>query len=133
MRLTRTARTQATNCCSAWHARGRTFSRKSASTRRARPSRSSPCTRRCRNRLEGWRGEVAAGKSGPRTYRVTIPIRALGDRALASGDRILLALRYVDDGADGLPPVPLTWGGGLDGSHSTIGYEWLNLTSATGP
>ena len=83
--------------------------------------------------IDGWRCDVVAGKSGPRTYRVTIPLRAFGDRALASGDRILLSLRYVDDGADGLPPVPLTWGAGLDGSHSTSNYEWLSLTPATGP
>jgi hypothetical protein len=83
--------------------------------------------------LDGWRCEVEAGKSGPRTYHITIPTRALEGRELSAGDFLLISVRYLDDDADGFPSVPLVWGGGLDGSRSTTDYRWVRLAEAGQP
>jgi hypothetical protein len=83
--------------------------------------------------LEGWHCERVAGpQEGQQTYRFTISSRALGLESLSAGARLLLAVRYVDDDADGFPPVAHTWGGGLDGSRSTSDYRWVQLKGPAG-
>ncbi len=79
-------------------------------------------------RLAGWRCQVdARPEDDVRTYRITIPARALEARALRAGDRLLLAVHYSDDDADGFAPIRLTWGGGLRGARDTADFRWIRL------
>ncbi len=77
--------------------------------------------------LEGWScaGEIAS--SGPRTYRVRIPAAAFGAGALRGGERLRIAVHYVDDDADGFPAARLRWGRGLDGSRGSGEYRVTEL------
>jgi len=78
-----------------------------------------------------WRCQLPRGdKPGPRTYSFSVPGRALGMSALARGQRVLVSVRYLNDDADGFPPTPLAWGGGLDGSRSATDFRWLELVDA---
>lgn len=77
--------------------------------------------------VEAWGCEVRSGKSGPRAILISIPAQAAGGRDFARGERLLLAVRYMDDDSDGFPPANLSWGGGLDDSHSAVEYNWLQL------
>jgi len=86
--------------------------------------------------LQDWKCETATAAKGlPTTFHLTIPASALGGGKLTPDTRLLLAVRYVDDDADGFAPAALSWGGGLDGSRSTADYRWLRLKAAggTGP
>lgn len=67
------------------------------------------------------------GTGKTRTVRVEIAAQALGTAKLAPGPHVLLAARYEDDDADGFPAMPLTWGAGMDGSHSSAGFRWFEL------
>ena len=69
----------------------------------------------------------AAPAGNRRMYRITIPARLLGDSDFQAGHRLRLAVRYVDDDADGFPPAALTWGGGLDGSRTSEAFQWVRL------
>lgn len=83
--------------------------------------------------LSGWGCALDAGQGeGKRIYRITIPRAALGGPPLAAGERLLLAVRYVDADAEGVPPVVLEWGRGLDGRRSTQDYEWIRLATPAG-
>ena len=78
--------------------------------------------------VAGWTCSLVVGKGGgARTYEIVIPSAALGARELRAGERLLLATRYINDDADGFPRVPLAWGGGLNGSRSTVDYDWVIL------
>jgi hypothetical protein len=79
-----------------------------------------------------WRCD-GKGKDGVRTYVITIPAAALGAGELAAKEHVLMSARYVDDDADGLPAVSLGWGGGLDGSDSTLEFQWLVLGGRSAP
>lgn len=67
---------------------------------------------------------------GTRVHRFTLPRKPEG--VPTAGPRYRLALRYVDDDADGFAPVPVSLGGGLDGSRATGGYFWLIPGDASG-
>lgn len=69
------------------------------------------------------------GTGKTRSVRIEIPARALGATKLEAGQRVLVAARYEDDDADGFPAMPLNWGAGLDGSHSSAGFRWFELGS----
>lgn len=75
---------------------------------------------------EGSTGSRSAG-GDKRQYVVTIPAAALNVRGLNAPTRVLVAVRYVDDDADGLPVSELRWGRGLDGSRSSVDFRWLQL------
>ena len=77
--------------------------------------------------LEGWScaGEIAG--SGPRTYRVRIPAAAFGVAALRGGERLRIAVHYVDDDADGFPAARLRWGRGIDGTRGSSEYRVTEL------
>ncbi len=78
--------------------------------------------------FRGWHCRRRSAKRGDAlAYHFTIPAAALGGPALVPGDRILVAVQYVDDDAHGQPPATLRWGGGLDGSRSTAEYRWIQL------
>jgi hypothetical protein len=85
----------------------------------------------------GTPNDVAAGIEVERVtsgddismYQLSIPATSLGTHRLTIGGRVLLAVRYVDDDADGFAPIPLEWGGGLDGNRSTTAYQWCEFTS----
>ncbi len=82
--------------------------------------------------VEAWKCEATPVTKGqPTAYHVTIPASALGVGGLAAGTRLLLAVRYVDDDADGFAPTTLVWGGGLDGSRSLLEYRWLELRAGS--
>ncbi|MBP7747743.1 MAG: hypothetical protein KA383_16625 [Phycisphaerae bacterium] len=83
--------------------------------------------------LAGWRCTVDAPATGPRILSFTIPASTFGAGPFAPGDLLLLAIRYADDDADGFPAAMLSWGGGLDGSHSTLDYQWLRAAPAAAP
>lgn len=93
-----------------------------------------PLTGTSLDQLQGWRCAVEGQpQAAARTCRLTIPATALGAASLADGDQLLLAVRYVDDDADGFAPIPITWGSGLDGSRETAGYRWARLEESTPP
>jgi hypothetical protein len=76
---------------------------------------------------------LEAAKSGPRIWRLTLPSTTFEKDPFRPGDRLLLAVHYVDDDADGFPPTVLSWGGGLDGSRSTAQFNWLALNGGAAP
>ncbi len=78
--------------------------------------------------VAGWRCERApAAQDAAHIFEFTIPAQALGVTTLSAGVRLLLAVQYVDDDADGFPTVVHTWGGGLEGSRATNDYRWIAL------
>ncbi len=99
----------------------------------AREPRIEPLSGTHAEQISQWRFELAGSdKSVTRTYNFGIPSAALGAGKLTPGGYLLLAVQYTNDDADGLPPVPITWGGGLDGSRSTADYRWVRLAPPAG-
>lgn len=75
-----------------------------------------------------WRVErVESGKADVRRIVLRIPVASLGGAKLSAGTRLLAAVRYTDDDADGFPRTRLNWGGGLDGSERTDEFRWLRI------
>ncbi len=71
----------------------------------------------------GWNCTAEKRADGTRVQRFTLPRTPEGGQT--AGVRYRLALRYVDDDADGFTPVSVALGAGLDGSRATGGYLWL--------
>lgn len=82
--------------------------------------------------LDQWRGSATAGEGRVVSYQFQIPLRSLTDGEPAAGQRLLLAVCYVDDDADGFPPVPLCWGEGLVEGPATAEYQWIRLVDGSG-
>ncbi len=99
----------------------------------AREPRIEPLSGTHPEQISAWRFELTGSdKDVTRTYNFSIPSGPLGAEKLAPGGHLLLAVQYTNDDADGLPPVPITWGGGLDGSRSTTDYRWVRLAPPAG-
>jgi len=77
--------------------------------------------------LDGWSCLAENEAPGVRTFRVRIPAAAFGASRLAGGQRVLVAVHYIDDDADGFPAARLRWGRGLDGSRGSGEYRVLEL------
>jgi len=77
--------------------------------------------------LAAWTCRTLPGADGERVYHVQIPSRAFGPAALSAGSKLRLAVRYADDDSDGLSPVALQLGRGLDGSRSSEEFLWVRL------
>ena len=80
--------------------------------------------------LDRWQCTCTKSGSGNdelRRCHIRIPKHALGLQALEQQTRLLLSVRYRDDDADGLPATILSWGGGLQGSHSAQDFRWIQL------
>lgn len=83
--------------------------------------------------LSGWTGRVAEGPGRAATFHFKIPLRTVTDGEPSAGRRLLFAVSYVDDDADGFSAAALTWGQGLTDGPATGEYEWLQLGSARTP
>lgn len=77
--------------------------------------------------LRGWRCELTEASDDTRLYTIRVPYDALDVRRLRIGARLLMAVCYVDDDANGFPPVRLRWGHGLDGTRSTAEFRWIEV------
>ncbi|NLG44308.1 MAG: hypothetical protein GX547_13770, partial [Phycisphaerae bacterium] len=77
--------------------------------------------------LDAWACRTLPGSDGARVYHVQIPSRTFGATALSAGTKLRLAVRYVDDDSDGLSPVALQLGRGLDGARSSEEFLWVRL------
>lgn len=62
-----------------------------------------------------------------RRYTLTVPVVLLGGGILTPDDLLRLSVRYVDDDADGFPPVPIEAGHGLSEGAATDKYRWVEL------
>jgi hypothetical protein len=78
--------------------------------------------------IRGWQVETRSAKARDnRWYIFRIPVASLGGGVLRAGQRLLVAVRYVDDDQDGFSAVPIQWGHGLDGSYSASRFRWIEL------
>ena len=83
--------------------------------------------------LSAWKCRVMPGRADDeRIWEVVVPASALGTTRLRPSARLLVAVRYVDDDADGLGVVPLMWGQGLDGRRTAEGFRWVRLADTGG-
>ena len=93
-----------------------------------RPAALKPVYGTAAGNLSGWTCRVTPGQAeDERVCEVVVPASALGVTHLRSSTRLLVAVRYVDDDADGLGTVPLAWGQGLDGRRTASGFRWVRL------
>jgi len=98
----------------------------------ARPLRPQPLYGSRPEWLGQWRGGATAGEGRVVTYQFQVPLRSLTDGEPVGGQRLLLAACYVDDDADGFPPVLLSWGEGLTEGPATVEYQWIRLGDGSG-
>ena len=92
--------------------------------------RLSPAKGTTGEQIRRWQYHMVEQQAGAaRSCQITIPAESIGLRAFEPGTRLLVSARYLDPSSgDGKTPIDVRWGAGLDGTRSTVGFQWIRLT-----